>query len=97
MRFSSSLPVALGALIALSAGCKDTTQPEPVSVNPPTSPPPAPTPPPSDRYIYLARADGSEITLLARGRSPSWSPDGSRVAYSSYRDGDAEIFVVNVD
>lgn len=28
---------------------------------------------------------------------PSWSPDGSRIAFSSYRDGDSEIYVMNAD
>ncbi len=33
---------------------------------------------------------GSEI-------EPAWSPDGSRIAFTSDRDGDAEVFVMNAD
>ena len=29
--------------------------------------------------------------------SPAWSPDGRRIAFSSDRDGDSEIYVMNVD
>jgi hypothetical protein len=29
--------------------------------------------------------------------SPAWSPDGSKIAFVSYRDGNAEIYVMNAD
>ena len=29
--------------------------------------------------------------------SPSWSPDGRRIAFSAWRDGDGEIYVMNPD
>jgi Tol biopolymer transport system component len=28
---------------------------------------------------------------------PAWSPDGSRIAFESYRDGNFEIYVMNAD
>jgi TolB protein len=28
---------------------------------------------------------------------PSWSPDGTRIVYTSWRDGDGEIYVMDVD
>lgn len=31
------------------------------------------------------------------GEYPAWSPDGTRIAFASARDGDYEIFVINVD
>jgi Tol biopolymer transport system component len=32
--------------------------------------------------VYVVGADGSELSLIARGRAPYWSPDGSRIAYT---------------
>ena len=46
-------------------------------------------------------ADGSGQTRLtdnpAVDISPTWSPDGKRIAFMSFRDGYPEIYVVNVD
>ena len=30
-------------------------------------------------------------------RSPAWSPDGSRIAFASDRDGDWDIYVMDAD
>ncbi len=59
----------------------------------------------SDDYriagIYVMNADGSGQTRLtdnsATDASPSWSPDGRRIAFTSYRDGNGEIYVMNAD
>ncbi|MBM3239583.1 hypothetical protein FJZ31_25125, partial [Candidatus Poribacteria bacterium] len=29
--------------------------------------------------------------------TPSWSPDGKKIAFASYRDGNGEIYVMNAD
>ena len=46
-------------------------------------------------------ADGSGVTRLtgndAVDGSPSWSPDGRRIAFDSTRDGNREIYVMNAD
>ncbi len=46
-------------------------------------------------------ADGSnQINLsnnLADDISPSFSPDGSKIAFVSFRDGNSEIYVMNSD
>ena len=59
--------------------------------------------------IYLVNADGSERIRLTDDQvfgpshlwSPAcmheWSPDGKQIAYASNRDGDYEIYVVDVD
>jgi Tol biopolymer transport system component len=42
--------------------------------------------------------DGTDQTKLASdGYKPAWSPDGTKIAFSSYRDGDSKIYVMNAD
>lgn len=52
--------------------------------------------------IYLIRVDGSGRTLLRTGppailSSPSWSPDGKRIAYAVQSQGPSSIYVVDLD
>jgi Tol biopolymer transport system component len=52
--------------------------------------------------IYVADADGSNQTRLTKNRavddmSPTWSPDGEKLAFVSNRDGNAEIYVMDAD
>ena len=37
----------------------------------------------------------TNLTLGAGGTDPSWSPDGTRIAFSSYRDGSYEIYTMD--
>ncbi|MBX3296521.1 MAG: PD40 domain-containing protein [Acidobacteria bacterium] len=52
-------------------------------------------------HIYTMNADGSNQTPLTTGLAdnidPAWSPDGTKIAFTSDRDGDHEIFVMNAD
>ena len=45
--------------------------------------------------------DGSEPVALTGGLSnnfaPSWSPDGSQIAFGSDRDGNSEIYVMDAE
>jgi Tol biopolymer transport system component len=51
--------------------------------------------------IYVMNPDGTGQTQLTTDAGhdelPNWSPDGSKIAFSSDRDGDYEIFVMNAD
>lgn len=51
--------------------------------------------------IYTMNPDGSEPTRLTHNTSeehdPVWSPDGTKIAFTSFRDGQAEIYVMNAD
>ena len=46
-------------------------------------------------------ADGTGHARLTynshEDQSPSWSPDGKRIAFASTRDGNFEIYVMNAD
>ncbi|MFY9580726.1 MAG: hypothetical protein WAQ33_15540, partial [Gaiellaceae bacterium] len=51
--------------------------------------------------VYVMNADGSGQTRLttdpANDSDPAWSPDGSKIAFASLRDGNSEIYVMNAD
>ena len=53
--------------------------------------------------IYVMEADGGNLRRLTNNRhddySPSWSPDGKRIAFASERDGNfnVEIYVMEAD
>jgi Tol biopolymer transport system component len=54
-------------------------------------------------YIYVINTDGNGLARLtqAQGRegdyNPTWSPDGTKIAFHSDRDGNFEIYVMNAD
>jgi Tol biopolymer transport system component len=49
--------------------------------------------------IYVVNEDGSGERLLTDGggTDPAWSPDGTRIAFSSFRDGNYEIYTMASD
>src|SRR6266516_5908769 len=51
--------------------------------------------------IYVINSNGTGLTRLttdpAYDASPTWSPDGSKIAFMSLRDGNGEIYVMNAD
>jgi TolB protein len=50
-----------------------------------------------DRALAVSDLLGTGITLLGAGSDPSWSPDGTRIAFSRVSAGHAHLFVVNAD
>ena len=53
-----------------------------------------------DREIYVMNVDGSNLTNLTNNAAPdaypSWSPDGTKIAFVTIRDGNYEIYVMIV-
>lgn len=53
------------------------------------------------RDVHVMPAGGGNLSRLthdpANGMHPSWSPDGRRIAFMSWRNGRTEIFVMNAD
>jgi TolB protein len=51
--------------------------------------------------VYTLVVDGSGLRQATHNRAhdiePRWSPDGSKIAFTSQRDGNAEIYVMNAD
>ena len=57
---------------------------------------------PIERAIHVAHTDGTGMTRLsppapANDYSPAWSPDGTKIAFISERDGNPELYVMNAD
>jgi len=48
-------------------------------------------------YIWTVNLDGSELTQLVQGAYPVWSPDGSRIAFSSDTSGNWDIWLMSAD
>ena len=49
------------------------------------------------RVNWVARPIRRLTDDSASDQSPAWSPDGTRIAFHSYRDGDWDIFLMNAD
>jgi Tol biopolymer transport system component len=51
--------------------------------------------------VWVINADGTDLTRLTHSEwpefDPSWSPDGTRIAFRSERSGEPEIWVMNAD
>lgn len=53
-----------------------------------------------NKELYICDADGGNLRQLTNDRSismaPRWSPDGSRIVYTSFLKGFADIYLINV-
>lgn len=53
-----------------------------------------------DIYLFNSQGKGSVRRLTddpAEDREPTWSPDGTKIAFTSSRDGNEEVYVMNAD
>ena len=54
----------------------------------------------ANSQIWVMNPDGTDmvqLTTTGRNGHPSWSPNGSQIAFASNRDGNDEIYVMNAD
>lgn len=53
-----------------------------------------------DKQIYISDFDGSNAAPITKGKfphlSPSWSKDGNQIVYTSYEDGNPDLFMYDV-
>jgi len=54
-------------------------------------------PPQNPAGIYTMNPDGNDIVYLTSGTGPAWSPDGTKIAFATDRDGNSEIYSMNGD
>jgi len=51
--------------------------------------------------IFVMNVDGTDVTRVSRGDYydflPKWSPDGTRIAFTSSRDGTNGVYIMNAD
>jgi Tol biopolymer transport system component len=57
---------------------------------------------PFERAIYVVQTNGTGLTRLslpapATDYNPAWSPDGTKIAFVSERDGNPELYLMNAD
>ncbi len=52
---------------------------------------------PSSAFYWSARAVPQRFSDAAIDSDPAWSPDGTKIAFSTSRDGNFEIYVMNAD
>ena len=93
-----------GVLLAvLAAGCGNGTGPQTASQTAPTSERIAfqSTRPGGTPELLVMDPDGSNVKTLLGGpatyQSPAFSPNGARIAFSSDRDGNFEIYSMNAN
>jgi Tol biopolymer transport system component/serine/threonine protein kinase len=55
----------------------------------------------TDSSLYLMNVDGTDVTRLTNvpgaDFEPAWSPNGQRIAFTSLRDGNKQIYVLDID
>lgn len=54
----------------------------------------------SSKQVYMCNFDGTGLVQITNGTtphvSPSWSPDGTKIVFTSYEDGNPDLFVYDL-